>query len=283
MIANMMHNTAPEMERPKTSKHMMERKRRARINDSLLQLKSLIFPALRKEMSRQPKMEKADILEMTVRYLKEVQSSAQSGRTSPAAQVTQYHAGYSECLGETSSFLANCDSVDLDTRLRIMNHLADRCSSLEPVAAPQQQQVNYSYTAKPASTVTSPAVSPVPMVANNRVPPMTSYTILQQQQQQPSQQQLMLCIPHDFASQTTSPSLLSTHSSASSQSSIIFPTPPPSPVEVAPATKPAAPQPFTHVTSEYRPKIKSAVAASYRRHHAAISRTVPQENVWRPW
>lgn len=29
---------------------MMERKRRARINDSLLQLKSLVFPAIRKEV-----------------------------------------------------------------------------------------------------------------------------------------------------------------------------------------------------------------------------------------
>ncbi|XP_022104153.1 transcription factor HES-4-B-like [Acanthaster planci] len=274
MIANVMPNSAPETERPKTSKHMMERKRRARINDSLLQLKSLIFPALRKEMSRQPKMEKADILEMTVRYLKEVQSSPQNGRTSPAAQVSQYHAGYNECLGEASNFLANCESVDLDTRLRIMNHLAERCSGLEPTVPTQQQQqkqVTYNFTAPKQSTLTSPAVSPVSVATNSRVPPMTSCTVQQQQQ-------LMLCIPHDFPSQTN-PSLLS-HSSTSTQSSIIFPTPPPSPVEVSPA--PPA-QSCTQIATEYRPKIKSAVAASYRRRHAAVSNTVARENVWRPW
>ena len=48
----------------------MERKRRARINDSLNELKSLVLTALNKDPSRYSKMEKADVLELTVNYLK---------------------------------------------------------------------------------------------------------------------------------------------------------------------------------------------------------------------
>ena len=243
------------------------------------------------QISRQPKMEKADILEMTVRYLKEVQSSSQDGQTSPTTQISQYHAGYSECLGEASSFLANCETIDLETRLRIMNHLADRCSNLdEPGSAPHQaQQHTGSYyhpsvaashqqpTATPHQSahhhqtrVASPAASPVTKATNSstRVPPMTYVP-----------QQLMLCIPSDFAAHTN-PSLLS---QSSTQSSIIFPTPPPSPSPVE--CKPA--QQYTRLpspaVSQYKNKAKSAVAMSYRRHNVISHAVVTQENVWRPW
>ncbi|XP_071805455.1 transcription factor HES-1-like [Asterias amurensis] len=263
MYANaMMHESA--IDRPKTSKHMMERKRRARINDSLLQLKSLVFPAIRKEISRQPKMEKADILEMTVRYLKEVQSTSTDGRTSPSAQISQYHAGYSECLGEASSFLSNCESIDLETRLRIMNHLADRCSSLnEPSPAAAQGGYSYRQNAVKQTTAatTSPASSPVPKST-------TCSTYMPAQQQN----QLMLCIPSDFVAHSN-PSLLS---QSSTQSSIIFPTPPPSPVEQKQYTRLPSPH-------QYKPKVKSAMATSVRRHKAVSHHVVPQENVWRPW
>ncbi|XP_053433307.1 transcription factor HES-4 isoform X2 [Nycticebus coucang] len=50
-------------------KPVMEKRRQARINESLAQLKTLILNALRKESSRHSKLEKADILEMTVRHL----------------------------------------------------------------------------------------------------------------------------------------------------------------------------------------------------------------------
>lgn len=52
----------------KSNKPIMEKKRRARINHCLNQLKSLILET-DSERSRHSKLEKADILEMTVRYL----------------------------------------------------------------------------------------------------------------------------------------------------------------------------------------------------------------------
>lgn len=52
----------------KSNKPIMEKKRRARINHCLNQLKALILEA-DNERSRHSKLEKADILEMTVKYL----------------------------------------------------------------------------------------------------------------------------------------------------------------------------------------------------------------------
>lgn len=57
----------------KNNKPIMEKKRRARINKCLNQLKALILEA-DSERSRHSKLEKADILEMTVRYLQTLRS-----------------------------------------------------------------------------------------------------------------------------------------------------------------------------------------------------------------
>ncbi|XP_008583419.1 PREDICTED: transcription factor HES-1 [Galeopterus variegatus] len=71
-------NTTPDKpktasEHRKSSKPIMEKRRRARINESLSQLKTLILDALKKDSSRHSKLEKADILEMTVKHLRNLQ------------------------------------------------------------------------------------------------------------------------------------------------------------------------------------------------------------------
>ncbi|XP_032502951.1 transcription factor HES-4 isoform X4 [Phocoena sinus] len=70
-------------EHRKSSKPVMEKRRRARINESLAQLQSLLLDALRKESSRRSKLEKADILELTVKHLqslRRVQVTGERGR-----------------------------------------------------------------------------------------------------------------------------------------------------------------------------------------------------------
>ncbi|MGH0185196.1 UNVERIFIED_CONTAM: hypothetical protein FKN15_029438 [Acipenser sinensis] len=59
----------------KNLKPLMEKRRRARINESLNQLKTLILPLIGKDNSRYSKLEKADILEMTVLFLKDIPST----------------------------------------------------------------------------------------------------------------------------------------------------------------------------------------------------------------
>uniref|UniRef100_A0A7N9AYW5 Hes family bHLH transcription factor 2 n=1 Tax=Mastacembelus armatus TaxID=205130 RepID=A0A7N9AYW5_9TELE len=60
------------LELRKTMKPLMEKRRRARINDSLNRLKTLILPLTGRDKTRYSKLEKADILEMTVRFLSDI-------------------------------------------------------------------------------------------------------------------------------------------------------------------------------------------------------------------
>ncbi|XP_006886018.1 PREDICTED: transcription factor HES-4 [Elephantulus edwardii] len=112
-------------EHRKSSKPVMEKRRRARINESLAQLKTLILDALRKDSSRHSKLEKADILEMTVRHLqglRRVQVTA--ALSADPAVLGKYRAGFNECLAEVSRFLAGCEGVPTDVRSRLLGHLA---------------------------------------------------------------------------------------------------------------------------------------------------------------
>uniref|UniRef100_A0A8C9DYQ1 Hes family bHLH transcription factor 3 n=1 Tax=Phocoena sinus TaxID=42100 RepID=A0A8C9DYQ1_PHOSS len=79
----------------------MEKKRRARINVSLEQLRSL----LEKHYSHQPfpripdrkrKLEKADILELSVKYMKSLQNSVQG--LWPVPSGAEYPSGFRGCL-----------------------------------------------------------------------------------------------------------------------------------------------------------------------------------------
>uniref|UniRef100_A0A1A8HW76 Hairy and enhancer of split 4 n=2 Tax=Nothobranchius TaxID=28779 RepID=A0A1A8HW76_NOTKU len=109
----------------KSSKPIMEKRRRARINESLAQLKTLILDALKKNSSRHSKLEKADILEMTVKHLRNVQRLQMSAavNTDPII-LAKYRAGFSECVGEVTRFLSTCEGVNGEVRTRLLGHLA---------------------------------------------------------------------------------------------------------------------------------------------------------------
>ncbi|KAJ7354888.1 hypothetical protein OS493_029445 [Desmophyllum pertusum] len=62
------------VERRKAQKPRIEKLRRDRINCSLDEIKHLVLEALNKDISRYSKMEKADILEMTVQFLRGTQA-----------------------------------------------------------------------------------------------------------------------------------------------------------------------------------------------------------------
>ncbi|KAE8593226.1 hypothetical protein XENTR_v10019037 [Xenopus tropicalis] len=88
------------------SKPLMEKKRRARINVSLEQLKGLLEKNYSQNI-RKRKLEKADILELTVKYLKTLQNSIQAGN--PLYRSTEYQAGFRNCLNGVNQFLLRAD------------------------------------------------------------------------------------------------------------------------------------------------------------------------------
>ncbi|CAI9734318.1 transcription factor HES-1-B-like [Octopus vulgaris] len=62
----------------KSNKPLMEKRRRARINSCLDQLKTLVLQAHKKDDSQYSKLEKADVLEMTVKHLRQLQRDTKS-------------------------------------------------------------------------------------------------------------------------------------------------------------------------------------------------------------
>ncbi|NXA94191.1 HES1 factor, partial [Melanocharis versteri] len=127
--------------RAESSKPIMEKRRRARINESLGQLKTLILDALKKDSSRHSKLEKADILEMTVKHLRNLQraqmtedrveapyrqpgSGPGAGLSADPTVLGKYRAGFNECMNEVTRFLSTCEGVNADVRTRLLSHLS---------------------------------------------------------------------------------------------------------------------------------------------------------------
>ncbi|XP_048753933.2 uncharacterized protein LOC125665326 [Ostrea edulis] len=110
----------------KNMKPVMERKRRARINTSLAELKSLLIEVIQSEGARQNKMEKADILELTVRHLGKVKRKQPLVPESEStSRMNKYRLGFSECAVEVSKYLEHTIGLETDFRARLLNHLVE--------------------------------------------------------------------------------------------------------------------------------------------------------------
>ncbi|XP_016402222.1 transcription factor HES-2-like, partial [Sinocyclocheilus rhinocerous] len=73
--------------------------------------KALILPLTGKDKCRYSKLEKADILEMTVRFLTDTQST-------PVNSAASFKEGYTACLQRVSAHLPQT-GLDAETRHRI--------------------------------------------------------------------------------------------------------------------------------------------------------------------
>lgn len=111
----------------------MEKRRRARINQSLAILKALILESTVKSKSgdgqtKHSKLEKADILELTVRHF-------QRHRNLDSPGIDKYRAGYTDCAREVARYLATPEPpplpsvptlTDAGSKARLLRHL-DNC------------------------------------------------------------------------------------------------------------------------------------------------------------
>ncbi|XP_050542989.1 transcription factor HES-1-like isoform X2 [Daktulosphaira vitifoliae] len=90
--------TSNQKDGKRANKPLMEKRRRARINQSLALLKTLILDSTRTENTKHSKLEKADILELTVRHLQRQKVLSSDVRD-------KYRAGFQECAREVTRFL----------------------------------------------------------------------------------------------------------------------------------------------------------------------------------
>ncbi|XP_070802288.1 transcription cofactor HES-6-like [Pituophis catenifer annectens] len=108
-------------EERKLRKPLIERKRRERINNCLDQLKETVVGAFRLDQS---KLEKADILEMTVKHLQNIQHNRNIADSKMGLEAQQrYSTGYIQCMHEVHNLLLTCDWMDKTLGARLLNHL----------------------------------------------------------------------------------------------------------------------------------------------------------------
>lgn len=129
-------------ENRRATKPIMEKRRRARINQCLSELKALILDALNKDPSRHSKLEKADILEMTVRHLQNIQRQQMAAAISTDPSVlNKFKAGFNECASEVSRYINRIDGVDAGLRQRLLSHLSN-CLTAMNAATPFQSSAS---------------------------------------------------------------------------------------------------------------------------------------------
>ncbi|XP_037386782.1 hairy-related 8.2 isoform X1 [Pygocentrus nattereri] len=113
--------SASAKEERKLRKPLIERKRRERINHCLDQLRETVVGAFR--LDQQSKLEKADILEMTVKHLQNIQSSKVNEPMLDSEAQQRYSTGYIQCMHEVHNMLLSCNWMDKTLGSRLLNHL----------------------------------------------------------------------------------------------------------------------------------------------------------------
>ena len=108
----------------KVVKPLMERKRRARINACLDQLKDLLTEQMIQNGEHILKMEKIDILEMAVHHLRKSKTSVHHDRES-------FKNGYINAANEVSRTLAFLPNIDISIGTKIMTHLGQRLNEIQ--------------------------------------------------------------------------------------------------------------------------------------------------------
>lgn len=134
----------------KVMKPMLERKRRARINRCLDELKELMSSALASEGENLTKLEKADVLELTVRHLHKLRERQALGLSpspsSPASTQDKFRAGFTHCAAEVSRYLATSTGLDVTVGQRLLSHLGRCVHQLEAFPASGATIPSASYT-----------------------------------------------------------------------------------------------------------------------------------------
>ncbi|KAM4565597.1 hairy-related 13 [Odontesthes bonariensis] len=105
----------------KTRKPLVEKKRRARINESLLELRTLLA-----DTDFHSKMENAEVLEITVKKVEDIlKSRSQETDTLNREASERFAAGYIQCMHEVHMFVSSCPGIDTTVAAELLNHLLE--------------------------------------------------------------------------------------------------------------------------------------------------------------
>ncbi|TRY99983.1 hypothetical protein DNTS_033753, partial [Danionella cerebrum] len=132
-IGNAPEKNINTKEERKLRKPLIEKRRRERINSSLEQLKGIMVDAYNLDQS---KLEKADVLEITVQHMENLQRSHGPGASpnpgSGFESRQRYSSGYIQCMHEVHNLLLNCPGMDKSLGARLLNHLLKSLPHISP-------------------------------------------------------------------------------------------------------------------------------------------------------
>eukprot|EP00095_Tigriopus_kingsejongensis_P012718 snap_masked-scaffold43_size480169-processed-gene-1.3 protein:Tk12718 transcript:snap_masked-scaffold43_size480169-processed-gene-1.3-mRNA-1 annotation:"enhancer of split mbeta protein" len=113
----------------KVMKPLLERKRRARINTCLDALKDLMVHALEVEGESITKLEKADVLELTVKHLRRLKQQ-QMLKGNPTLESDKFKDGYRACLNEVGR-VCSTPGFNITLAQNLMGSLSTTLNNLE--------------------------------------------------------------------------------------------------------------------------------------------------------
>ena len=179
-------------------KPLLERKRRARINRCLDELRDLLVAALQAEGETVTRLEKADILELTVRHVRRLNQRRRLTLPGPHTQAQdmrqdaiKFQQGFVAAAQQVQNFLVSTSALEPTTSSRLLSHLTSCASSMlgpqtpPPPAPPvvvapssshvqiptSSSQMHYSQRSNPPlhipqviSPKSSPPLSPPPLI-----------------------------------------------------------------------------------------------------------------------
>lgn len=155
----------------KMRKPLVEKKRRARINESLQELRVLIADA-----DLQSKMENAEVLEMTVKRVESIlQNRAQEVDAVNREACERFAAGYIQCMHDVHTFVSNCPGIDPTIAAELLNHLLesmplndeDRLRVMLPDMVAECPGSNSSSTWAVSESMYTALVSPAPSTTSS--------------------------------------------------------------------------------------------------------------------
>uniref|UniRef100_A0A8C8RHV7 Transcription cofactor HES-6 n=1 Tax=Pelusios castaneus TaxID=367368 RepID=A0A8C8RHV7_9SAUR len=104
---------------PQARKPLVEKKRRARINESLQELRLILADS-------EAKMENAEVLELTVKRVQGVlQSRSLEDDKLNREASERFAAGYIQCMHEVHTFVSSCPGIDATVAAELLNHLLE--------------------------------------------------------------------------------------------------------------------------------------------------------------
>ncbi|KAK3088392.1 hypothetical protein FSP39_018553 [Pinctada imbricata] len=166
----------------KKRRGVIEKRRRDRINNSLSELRRLVPSAFEKQGSA--KLEKAEILQMTVDHLKILHQKGINSYNYPdphTLAVDYRSVGFRECAAEVARYLVAVEGLDLQDplRMRLLSHLQSYSAQRE--AATKASLQNSSWSPMPShptinSQYSGSSMSSMGSMISSQLPGQSDFT-----------------------------------------------------------------------------------------------------------